>query len=82
MKRPLQRVLAGLALATAAATGTLVATTDATAAPVGDTAWGAPATTNDTAWGTPPTDGGDATDPGSAGDVVSTLVTPFDTAWG
>lgn len=79
MKKPLRRLLAGLTIATAAATGSLTATGTATAAPTGDTAWGAPDpghdTTNDTAWGTPPTDDDNAVGGGAT-------VTPFDTAWG
>lgn len=52
--RRLRRLAAGLSLAAATATGTAL-TTDAIAAPQGDTAWGAPdpstITTLDTAWG-------------------------------
>lgn len=73
---PLRRILAGLTLATAAATGTLTAAGPATA----DTGWGvtaptppAPADdTNDTGWGTPPT-----TDPTS-----DPTARPYDTGWG
>lgn len=65
MKKPFRRLLAGLTLATAAATGSLAAT-DTIATPQGDTAWGAPDITElpvtapgdgpvvnplDTAWG-------------------------------
>lgn len=64
MNKPLKRLLAGLALATAAATGTLT-TSNLTAPP--DTAWGAPATTPDIA---------------PADEVIGTIVTPLDTAWG
>ncbi|MFF7795584.1 hypothetical protein [Streptomyces sp. NPDC007991] len=64
----LRGILAGIALATAAAAGTLAINT-ATGTPP-DTAWGAD-TLQDTGWGTPPTDrtGGPS-------------VTPYDTGWG
>jgi tetrahydromethanopterin S-methyltransferase subunit C len=65
--KPLRGILAGIALATAAAAGTLTANT--LSAPP-DTAWGAD-TIQDTAWGTLPVDGAS---------VPS--VTPLDTAWG
>lgn len=71
MKRRLRHALAGLALTTAAVTGTL---TLHAYQPSGDTAWGAPATEDDTAWGTP-------TLPDPAGDD-GTVLSPLDTAWG
>jgi hypothetical protein len=67
--KPLRGILAGIALATAAATGTLALNT-LNAPP--DTGWGAD-TIQDTGWGTPPTDDTTATGPS---------VTPFDTGWG
>jgi hypothetical protein len=68
VKRPLRGILAGLALATAAAAGTLAI--NATLSTPPDTGWGA-GSLQDTGWGTPPTDhaGGPS-------------VTPFDTGWG
>lgn len=72
MNRRLRHALAGLALTTAAVTGTL---TLHHYQPSGDTAWGAPATTNDTAWGTPPTTGDNP-------DGDGTVLDPLDTAWG
>lgn len=74
MKTRLCRVLAGLALTTAATTGVL--TTNTVSA---DTAWGAPATEDDTAWGTPPGEGDP--EPPADGDEGPS-VAPFDTAWG
>jgi hypothetical protein len=68
VNRPLRGILAGLALATAAAAGTL--TTNTLSAPP-DTAWGASDNSHDTAWGTPPVDG-----------TSIPSVTPLDTAWG
>lgn len=66
--KPLRGILAGLALATAVAAGTLAFNT--LSAPP-DTAWGAD-TTQDTGWGTPlPTD-----------DISGPSVSPFDTGWG
>ncbi len=73
MKTRLCRVLAGLALTTAAATGVL--TTNTVSA---DTAWGAPATEDDTAWGNPPGEG----DPEPPASPTLPPVAPFDTAWG
>lgn len=70
MNKPTRRLLTGLTVAALITAGTVIATESATAAPQGDTAWGAPAPT-DTAWGTPPTDL-----PGGG------TITPFDTAWG
>lgn len=85
MNSRLSRVLAGLALTTAAATGVLTANTATVSS---DTAWGAPATENDTAWGTP--SGEDDTAWGTPGNgdpqppASPTLpsAVPFDTAWG
>jgi len=72
VKTPLRRLIAGLTLTLATATG--YALTDGTiAAPAGDTAWGAPDTTGDTAATQP-------TDDSSQGSGAT--VTPFDTAWG
>jgi hypothetical protein len=65
--KPLRGILAGIALATAAAAGTLAVNT--LSAPP-DTAWGAD-TIQDTGWGTPPVD-----------DIGGLPVTPLDTAWG
>lgn len=76
VKQPIRRLLAGLAIATAAITGTLIA------APQQDTAWGAPDTTTavttstpgDTAWGIAPADTAWGNPPTAA---------PYsDTAWG
>lgn len=67
MNRRLRRALAGLALTTAAATGTL---TLHAYQPSGDTAWGAPAT-NTTPVTEPATDSGEEPTPD-----------PLDTAWG
>ncbi|MFD7995463.1 hypothetical protein [Streptomyces mexicanus] len=76
---PLRRLIAGITITAAAATGTLVAATTASA----DTGWGivSPGTsttgttgtsgTNDTGWGTPPTTG-----------TGGTTVQPYDTGWG
>ena len=71
MKKTARRLLIGITLATAAATGTIAAT------------HAGPATTTqaDTAWGVPPS-GSDTPVLRTAGDVVSTIVTPLDTAWG
>ena len=74
MKPRLARVLAGLALTTAAATGTISLHTVSVSA---DTAWGAPATEDDTAWGTP----GDTPDL-PPGDGEGPVGVPLDTAWG
>ncbi|KPC95452.1 hypothetical protein ADL27_09050 [Streptomyces sp. NRRL F-6602] len=76
MNSRLARVLAGLALTTAAATGAITLHTATVSA---DTAWGAPATEDDTAWGTPP--GEDDPEPPADGDEGPSPV-PFDTAWG
>jgi hypothetical protein len=65
--KPLRGILAGIALATAAAAGTL-ATNTLSAPP--DTAWGADII-QDTGWGALP-----------AVDAGGPSVTPFDTAWG
>jgi hypothetical protein len=65
--KPLRGILAGIALATAAATGTLALNT-LNAPP--DTGWGA-GSTQDTGWGTPPVD-----------DISNLPVTPYDTGWG
>lgn len=75
MKPRLCRVLAGLALTTAAATGAITLHTATVSA---DTAWGAPATEDDTAWGTPPGEG----DPEPPASPTLPPVVPFDTAWG
>ncbi|MGV9226447.1 hypothetical protein ACWDPF_27685 [Streptomyces albogriseolus] len=75
MKTRLCRVLAGLALTTAAATGAI---TLHTATASSDTAWGAPATEDDTAWGNPPGEG----DPEPPASPTLPPVVPFDTAWG
>jgi hypothetical protein len=66
--KPLRGILAGIALATAAAAGTLVVNATFSAPP--DTGWGA-GSTQDTAWGALPTD-----------DTSIPSVTPLDTAWG
>ncbi|MFF7476627.1 hypothetical protein [Streptomyces sp. NPDC008092] len=56
MKRRITRAITALAIATLAATGTIIAT-ELTPATPADTGWGAPATTPaDTGWGNPPTD--------------------------
>ncbi|MET8585784.1 hypothetical protein ABZX39_33675 [Streptomyces collinus] len=71
MRKPIRRLLAGLTLATAAATGSLTATGTAAAATQASTVSVTPDpgnTTDDTAWGTPPVDG----------PIVHTM----DTAWG
>ena len=75
MKKPLRRWLAGLTIATAAATGSLTATGTATAAETSQTSVtatatnpGTSATEDDTAWGVPP--------------IIGTIVHPLDTAWG
>jgi hypothetical protein len=69
VKRPLRGILAGIALATAAAAGTLAVNTFSTPP---DTGWGA-GSIQDTGWGTPPTDDDTAHGPS---------VTPYDTGWG
>ncbi|MFG2359421.1 hypothetical protein [Streptomyces sp. NPDC048521] len=70
MQKPLKRLIASLTLATAVATGTLIAT-ESVAAHKADTTWGASATTDDTGWGTPP------------GDILPiNLPIPLDTGWG
>ena len=63
MKKPVSTLIAGLALAAAAAAGTLATATESEAAPQADTAWGTPpvhtpdlgdapvVTPLDTAWG-------------------------------
>jgi hypothetical protein len=66
--KPLRGILAGIALATAAAAGTLAVNT--LSAPP-DTAWGSADNSRDTGWGTPPVD-----------DTSIPSVTPLDTAWG
>ncbi|MFJ7297621.1 hypothetical protein [Streptomyces collinus] len=66
--KPLRGILTGLALATAATTGTLALNTLSTPP---DTAWGSDHI-QDTAWGTPPTVDG----------TVDIVITPLDTAWG
>jgi hypothetical protein len=87
MHKPRRRWLAGLTLATTATLGALTAT-DTLSIDHADTAWSAPATdttvtTDDTAWGTPPTGTRDVPDPATAVDDVSTtIISPFDTAWG
>jgi hypothetical protein len=67
--KPLRGILAGIALATAAATGTLAVNATLSAPP--DTAWGADSI-QDTAWGALPAVDG----------TVDVVVTPLDTAWG
>jgi len=73
VKTPIRRLLAGLTIATAAATGSLTATGTAaadtpstTSSTVTDT--GGSNTEDDTAWGAPP--------------IIGTIVTTLDTAWG
>lgn len=72
MTERIRKLLAGLTLVTAAATGTLL-TTGLPAVPP-DTTWGAPATQDDTTWGTTPQVGQDATS--------GSVATPLDTTWG
>lgn len=70
MKKPLRRLIAGLTLTLATATG--YALTDGSIAhPAGDTAWGAPDTTNAGPVVTETTD-----------DASRTITAPLDTAWG
>jgi hypothetical protein len=68
VKTPLRRLIAGLTLTLATATG--YAITDQLAAAPADTAWGAPDTTD-----APPV----VTEPF---DTSAVTVTPLDTAWG
>jgi hypothetical protein len=63
-------IVAGLTLATAAATGAII--THTVAAPRTDTTWGAPATADDTTWGSEPV--------GLPVDLPT--ITPLDTTWG
>ena len=64
----IRRIVAGLTLATALATGALL--TNTPVATPADTTWGAPSP-EDTTWGArPPSTGG------------GTTVTPLDTTWG
>lgn len=69
----LRRTLAGLSLAAASVTGTILAATDTIAAPAADTAWGAPDTD-------PVVDTGTIVDLDVTVDVP--IATPLDTAWG
>jgi hypothetical protein len=78
MRKPIRRLLAGLALATAVTT---VGLTNSLATSQDDTGWGAPAA--DTGWGTAPANSSDATGTTSAAtDVNTTTSTLMDTAWG
>lgn len=70
MNKRIRCIVAGLTLATAAATGAII--THTVAAPRTDTTWGAPDTADDTTWGTPPIDL-----PGNL-----PVITPLDTTWG
>lgn len=72
MTKRIRRLLAGLTLAIAAATGTIAATGLPAAPP--DTTWGSHATTDDTTWGVTAEADQDA--------VAGTVVTPLDTTWG
>ena len=77
VNKSLRRLLAGLALTAAAATGTLTAATTASADPAPtDTTWGTPAPTDtpaDTTWGVAPT---------GQDNGAGITVTPLDTTWG
>jgi hypothetical protein len=70
VKTPLRRLIAGLTLTLATATGYAV-THDTIAHPAGDTAWGAPDTTDAGPVVTETID-----------DASRAIATPLDTAWG
>lgn len=72
MKKPLKRLLATLALATAGVTG--LTATDTVATPHAHTALGAADTTDDSGWGSEPTDSGTS--------APSTDTTNGDSGWG
>jgi hypothetical protein len=77
VKKRIRRLIAGLTLTAAAATGLALTTDLPTLHPASDTTWGAPDSPNDTRWDTAPTET-EVEPPADNGPAI----TPLDTTWG